>query len=75
MIFTVFQIHAHQGRLVIAMQDVDEICNGQHTCETKGFMFQFPQTYTSQFVLVLPTNLCNSLSHNGAALKPFATSA
>lgn len=26
-------MHAHQGGLVIAVEDVDEICNGQHTCE------------------------------------------
>jgi len=62
------------------MEDVDEICNGQHTCERKGCMFPLhsqgpilPCNYSIN--PSLPTNLCNLLSHNGAALKPFATSA
>lgn len=64
------------------MEDVDEIGNSQHTYDRKGFMFpqlQFTVADTSSQILHqtlnLPTNLCNLLSHNGAALKPFATSA
>lgn len=31
--FKLMHMHAHQGGLVIAMEDVDKICNGQHTYE------------------------------------------
>lgn len=72
-------VHAHQRGLVIAMEDVDEICNSQHTCERNVpiIMLQSDRyiTMATNEPLVLPTNLCNLLSHKGAALKPFATSA
>ena len=68
----------HQRRLVIAMEDVDEICYRQHTCDRKAC--KFPVMNNLQRLLLsisffLPTNLCTLLSHRGAALKPFATSA
>lgn len=74
---TVQQIHAHHRRLVVAMQDVDEVGNSQHTCGTKGYMFSLLSLRVTDTKLtwLLPTNLCNLLSHRGAALKPFATSA
>lgn len=77
--FKLWCIHTHHGRLVIAMEDVDEICNSQHTCERHVPIIE---THSDQHFtmamnesLVSPTNLCNLLSHRGAALKPFATSA
>lgn len=72
-------MHAHQGGLVIAVEDVDEICNGQHTCE-KGMALHLGkysdvnEMWWHKYTF-LPTNVCNLLSHKSAALRPFATSA
>lgn len=49
--------HAHQGGLVIAMQDVDEICNSQHTCAGKGFTFMISH---SDKLFTTPTTLIKS---------------
>lgn len=38
------RMHAHHGGLVIAMEDVDKICNGQHPCVGKGFTTFWHQT-------------------------------
>lgn len=69
------QFYAHHRRLVIAMEDVDEVCNRQHTCDRKD-----SHCFTSHSCqhlhnssAVLPTNLWILLSHKGAALKPLAT--
>lgn len=34
--FKLMHVHAHHGGLVVAMEDVDKIGDGQHTCEEKG---------------------------------------
>lgn len=58
------------------MNDVDEICNSQHTCEWIEHVSLFLQfKFIYAISTTLPTNLFSSLSHKGAALKPFATSA
>lgn len=37
--FKLWEFSAHHGGLVIAVKDVDEICNSQHTCGRGGFTF------------------------------------
>lgn len=80
--FNLLHVHAHHGGLVIAMEDVDKICNGQHTCVERHLLHlgkycngQKPKCDSVKYSPVLPTNVCNLLSHKSAALKSFATSA
>lgn len=76
----VLHTDSHHWWLVITMQDIDEVSNSQHTCGRNWFTPPFLDKPTKNTSLeeethALPTNLCNLLSHRGAALKPFATRA
>lgn len=50
---TAHRNHAHQGRLVIAVQDVDEICDGQHTCGRKEYLYCLGWCVAMRFIGLL----------------------
>lgn len=74
--FELLHTRAHHGGLVVAVEDVDKIRNGQHTCDKQDSLTGRPKLQLrSKRPLALPTNVCNLSSHKSAALRPFATSA
>lgn len=53
---TAHRNHAHQGRLVIAVQDVDEICDGQHACRRKEDLQCLEKFVAMRFIAGLLTH-------------------
>lgn len=70
----------HHGRLVVSVQDDDEVCDRQHSCSqntTKTGLIRRPLEALNgrRSPTLLPTKLCFSVSHSGAARTPLATRA
>lgn len=73
--------HTHQGRAVVAVEDVDEVSDGEHPCgDTWGWQrCPHPRCQAGEGARWCcrhsPTKLCVLLSQSGAARTPLATSA
>lgn len=73
--------HTHQGRAVVAVEDVDEVSDGEHSCGDTGAgsAAHAPHCQAGEGARRCcqhsPTKLCVLLSQSGAARTPLATSA
>lgn len=73
--------HTHQGRAVVAVEDVDEVSDGEHPCGDTGAgsAAHTPRCQAGEGARPCcqhsPTKLCVLLSQSGAARTPLATSA